>query len=543
MNAKLLTLLVGAALILPVAYAAHGNDMMDGSVQFGDCSGSTSVNSDSGGWDCTQNPEGDPFPPDAVTGHTVYASWVMNRTDDDLDDGNRSLGLPTDFAAIAGYFAFNDVLIVRDEAARAIQRECVVWFNGENLDQRPQDDNFGPENSFPSDEDEARNGTGDESYQDYDFDRDVPNCEPLFEQGNGTNTGAELHGHAAFAVAVEKGDCNPASGSEFNFRAHLDFVDPHGIYHEVQEYEYVCANSYLPGLGLGSPPGTVVNDPSEAVSGTVSDFFPATYSDEHNQDGCAVHDTGSPTDVDLGHKCNGSIRDLFTERLWITPLHEEVFDDTIEAPYNFALQIDTCAGINVYELGGKDAMGEENDYQGADRMPSGPVSAPVVGSPNPAAIYHDVAYHTWYGNGLDEFTGGNYPLFDVCTDGSSFSFNDTPRGRVVHSGQPQGTGDEEIMRGNSYDFDAGSETFGKHRTNCRVNDINWEMSTYPDEEQIDEHCYPEDHKTAQVDLYVFPDDPTGLWNAHSKGDLTGPTATYEGPGTPTGPDGNPDAGN
>lgn len=556
MNAKLLTILVGAALILPVAYAAHGNDTMNNEVRFGDCSGRTDANPDpnnnyNNAWDCTQSPSGDPFPPDLVTGHTVYASWVMERNITQLRDANRTLGLPTDFAAIAGYFAFEDRFAVRDEAARAIQRECVVWFNGMNLDQRPQDDNFGPENSFPSDEDEARNGTGDESYQDYDFDRDVPNCEPLFEQGSG-NGGDERLGHAGYAVAVEKGDCNPASGSEFKFRGHLDFVDPNGIYHEVQEYDYVCSNSFLPGLGLGSPPelsaaGISVNEPSEAVSGTVSDFFPETYSDEHNFDGCDLHDFGATNGdgvfVDLGHKCNGTLRDLFTERLWITPLHEEVFDPTIEAVYNFALQIDTCAGINIYELGGKDANGTHNDFRNAERMPGGPVDIPEVGSPNPATMYHDVAYHTWYGMGLDEFTGGNYPLFDVCTDGSSFSFNDTPRGRVVHSGPPQGTGDEEIMRGNSYDFDRDSETFAKHRTNCRVNDINWPMNTYPDDEQVGEDCYPEDHKTAQVDIYVFPEDPTGFWNMHSKGNLTGPDATYEGPGTPTGPDGNPDPRN
>lgn len=537
MNAKILTIMVGILMLVPAGYAADR--------KFGDCPD---------GYDCEEIPsDGQVFPPNAVTAHTVYASFVIERVQ------NQTFGLPTDFAAIAGYFA------EIQNATFAKQRECVVWFNGYNLDQRPDPDSFGwgAENAFPSDEDQPAGAAPnhDASFQDYDFDRDVENCLPVFDIANTTLP------PPAYAVVVEAGDCDPSSGTAHRFRGHLDFVDPNDIYHEVQEYDYECGWLGPGGLGASAVSNIAFQEPEGGqwlssgglvpdffgVGNAVQDFFPATGTDVNNNDGCQIYESpadnqdivGSqdPGSFDLGHKCNGSVNDLFTERMWITPVHATEIDPTILQPYNFALQIDTCAGMNIYEgipvtsavigAADKDAEGAGTPWGARTNPDDSEVDPQSGGAGNGKVLdtYHALAYHNYYGVGLDTLLAG-YPLYDVCTDGSSFSFDDTPRGRTVHSGPPPGLGSTEIMRGNSYDFDAGSETVGTHRTNCRHNYIDWPYSTYPP--GVGDDCYPEDHKDAQIDIYVYDADPTGgLFVLNSNG-LTGP-AVYGGPGIANGP--------
>lgn len=393
--------------------------------------------------------------PDAVTAHTVYVE-IFER-----GPSRKTSALPTDFAAVAGYFS---TVPIPD----GFQRECVLWFNGKNLDQRPGATAIG-DHAFPSDEDEPAfpsghpAGAGDHARQDYDFDRDVEGCPPEFRT-------PPVDRFGAYAVAIEAGDCDPRYGRDFKFRAHLDFVDPNGLYHEVQEYSYVCE--------WGGPMGLVPNpafpnDPTTVAPAAVRDLFPGLLPDV---EGC--RDVPEPRDwVDpenrtvyddplLWISCQQRIQGMFTETMWITPVHGPAWDPTIQREYTFALQVDTCDSSR-------------------------------------------------------------------CTNGSPYSFDDTPRGNVVHGSPPTGPGDEEIMRGNSYDFDPASPSYGMHRENCRHAGLAWKQVVVRPRAQ-DQDCYPEDHKTAQVDLYVYDTDPTqGLFMANANG-KTGPNA-YTPSGTPTGP--------
>jgi hypothetical protein len=393
---------------------------------------------------------------DAVTGHTTFVFKLQ------VQRRNSGNGLPTDFAVVAGYFEHRGGMA-------AAQRECVTWFNGYNLDQRPVGDHFGwgSRNAYPSDEDEpyapgAPAGSGDRARQDHDFDRDVDTCVPRVIEDRDPELGL-------FAVVVESGDCDPRHGRDFKFRAHLDFVDPNDIYHEVQEYSYVCPNGGRDNL-VPNPVAPLV---PQRVADAVKDLFPTDAFDDGGDCTGATpfYTTWDPQNGEFDHPeklvgCNARIQAMFLEYLWISPIHAPVWDPTIQRHYTFAIQFDTCDG-------------------------------------------------------------------NQCTDGSP-SFDDTSRSKVVHRSPPSGPGSEEIMRGNSYDFDPDSETFGKHRTNCRHVDVRWQRITdRPRAHQQD--CYPEDHRTARIDLYVFDHDPTrGLWAANANG-FTGLNA-YTGPGTPTGPD-------
>ncbi|MBW3582411.1 MAG: hypothetical protein KY455_04860 [Euryarchaeota archaeon] len=514
MNAKILAAVVGILVLIPAGYASYG-------WKFGDCNYQTGYLTT-----CSGKPNATGEPPALVTGHTVYAKFVIDALSIDLRlqaDVNNTLGLPTDFAAIAGYFVVNDtkpdidieIDVIKDVAA---QRECVVWFNGQNLDQTV--------GAHPSDEDEA--APYDDAQQDYDFDRDIDHCASEFarygyiDPDTPYNTTYIL---GAYAVAVEKGDCDPAHGSNFRYRGHLDFLDPNGIYHEVQEYDYNCLLD-LPKELVGADRGDVqpgTHTPvgvSTAVSGIVNQLFPWTYTDPQNENGCEVYatpadntgvvanttspanSTVTPGSFDLGHKCNGSIQDLFKERLWITQIHAPQYDATIQEYYTFALQVDTCAGLNIYEAFGKQTDQNLNNSS----------VYPIGGGIGEAAVS---AYHT----ALDPVgIGTPVELVDLCTDGSSFSFDDTFRGRTVHSAPPTTT--EEIMRGNSFDDNT---TVLKHRENCRDDNLDWPHNRQPSGSgTTGPDCYPEDHKTAFVDLYVYLSDPTGgQWALHTKG--TAPT--------------------
>lgn len=438
--------------------------------------------------DCNQIPYGGPLGyPDVVTGHTTFGVWIVEKF---LDPESGSAFGPSGLAAPEPTYPFPDV-----------QRECVVWLNGNNLDQRPgQGDNEPGWIHFPSDEAFAQE---DNAMQDYSFNRDAAGCGPRwltpdlddgslglptdFAAASGYFSSTEFE--ASYAIAVEKKDCHPvASGQDFRFRGHLDFVDPNGVYHEVQEYDYDCPD--VVGVPVISPP--------------VAEVFPWNQEDPHNTQGCSRTDW-LQSDDEWGHKCNGSVQDADALKLWITRFHEPVYERSVEWGYNFALQVDMCAGINVYEADGKAALGYENRFRDANRLPQGDATRLLL-------TYHDLVYHVYYGVGVDEFVAG-WPSADVCTDGSSFSMNDNPRDRILHTGYPQGEGDEEIMRGNSLDFDQDSPTFGKHRSDCRSNEMDWPMSSVPDLDSIAENCYPEDHKTAELDMYAYSDGDHPLFEA------------------------------
>lgn len=438
--------------------------------RFGDCPD---------GLECTQSPRGNSFPPRAVTGHTVYAGWWVGEpaamTDGAIPGISERIG-PVD----AGHDA-------------NVQRECLTWFNGGRLLQQPGPSNEGTGLAYPGDEAWAADSTNGHGPQDYSFNRDAPGCghhhngAALDEGTLGLPTDwAAVAGYfssvefdAEYIVLVEKGDCDPVNeGKDHRFRARLDFEDPNGLHHEVQEYDYVCP--------AGGPKNLV---PAPGVPAFLLESAGLGDGDPHNEEGC--------TETRTGDKCVGSLHDLFTERLWITKVHEPVLDRTVERVYNFALQTDTCSGINIHELGGKRAMGPDNDYMDAHRLPDDNVTRWLL-------LYNEVAYFTYYSLGLDEFLEG-WPLYDLCTDGSSFSFTGEPRGRVVHGGPPNGRGDEEIMRGNSYDFEPDSPTFGMHRADCRVQEFDWPLNTYPPGPPVsDIQCYVEDHKNGLVDLWAYP---------------------------------------
>lgn len=615
MNAKILTVVIGLMFLLPAGYAA--------SYKFQDCSedpdnpladdpyySEYDNHTHSGPRHADEHyryrecaPDGTSGVPDLVTGHTVYAKWVMEDFEIIDRNNNQALGLPTDFAAVAGYFVDIDITKTEVNENLAKQRECVVWFNGENLDQRPLDDGLSADstNRFPSDEEPLDD---DSSFQDYDFDRDVTSCGPE-ELNVNLNTTSATYQYGDFAVAVEKGDCNPAKGTNFRFRAHLDFVDPNGIYHEVQEYDYNCLldipyegglcddyqvadgavgantgvpsqdtgvdadndtqNETTPGYGGASPgddyplgcassagANQSIRDPffgigtdvivpgSTLVSDAVNDLFPWTYTDPHNNNGCQVganpptanpsadpdapsnatntddvNDTSPSADpnataasVDLGHKCNGTIQDLFKERLWITRVHEPQFDETIGDWYTFAIMVDTCSGLNPYDLTGKNDS-YSYPYDSKDIVET----ATGYAGDNTPLVNYDVggAYDTWYSLGL----GPGFPLPDACTDGSSFSFDDTNRGLTAHTAAPGSI--EEIMRGNSFN------ATNQHREDCREDwnrepyneaDGGWPVNIWPPGTD-QTTCYPEDHKTAQIDLYIYDFDPTGLFEDHN----------------------------
>lgn len=420
--------------------------------------------------------------PDPVAGHTTFAFWYVEQHP---MWGSASGSAPSPSGPSAPG---------PTTASPNAQRECVTWFDGRNLDQRPgKDDNKPGLIHYPSDETLAAEGS---AMQDYSFNRDAPGCAPHSVSSGPAESSLGLptdfaaasgffHStifEATYAIAVEKEVCDPVKSRDFRFRGHLDFVDPNGVYHEVQEYDF-DACPQLAGLpSLGAPP--------------VEQVFPWNRNDTSNTQGCLRTDS-LHLENEWGHKCNGTMQDPVRQRLWITRLHETVFDPTVDWIYNFALQIDTCSGINVYEADGKAARGAENDYKDAHRFPDGNATALLQ-------TYHDLTYHRYYDHGVDDLVDG-WPSADVCTDGSSFSFNANPRDRRIHSTPPPAPGDEQIMLGNSFDFDEDSHTLGNHRTNCRTNDMDWPMSTYPDQKTIGEDCYPEDHKTAQIDVYGYSD--------------------------------------
>lgn len=594
MNAKILAAVVGILVLVPAGYASYG-------WKFGDCF----YDDAEGPYELTcdkSKPNASGEPPELVTGHTVYAKFIIDAEKIQQKNQKDTLFLSTDFAAIAGYFVVNKTISAHEDIRVLAQRECVVWFNGQNLDQRPDPDNFDTTNGtndFPSDEDE--NAPYDRSQQDYDFDRDVLSCAPEGYESWVWANATYNYTLGAYAVAVEKGDCDPAHGSNFRYRGHLDFVDPNGLYHEVQEYDYNCfldiPKEHLACIGedqfpesdrvatpnekaftehgrttSGLSPKAVNGNASrgplcgpeagdsvalfsgihgdvgvgEHVSGIVEQLFPWTYTDPQNQAGCEAYATPAdntnvapnatdpvnssvtPGHFDLGHKCNGSIQDLFKERLWITPVHAPQYDASIQEYYTFALQVDTCAGLNIYEVKGKPYTTPDGTGQNGSQYPNTvPFQSTVMD------IYTKTVLQTGYGI-LDQIGADGVPLehVDLCTDGSSFSFDDTFRGRTVHSSAP--TSAEEIMRGNSFDSDQTSSSFGKHRENCRYDKIedaphNYNPTGEPnDPNQVD--CYPEDHKTAFVDLYVYLSDPTGgQWALHTKGlgTPTPPTQTTQ----------------
>lgn len=484
-----LSLLLIASLVVVLPHGetapvtpADGANSQDDPVgnKFGDCPTFAS---------CEQTPlEGLSFGyPDLVAGHTTFGAWMVFIAPIWQSSDSSSASGPSGLSAPEPTYTFPDV-----------QRECVVWLNGSNLDQRAgQGDNEPGLIHFPSDEALLQ---GDGAMQDYSFNRDAAGCAPHsvtpdpgdgslglpsdFAAASGFFSSTEFQ--ANYAIAVEKEGCDPVEyGQDFRFRGRLDFVDPNGVYHEVQEYDYgPCP---VVGVPVPSPP--------------LDEAFPWNQNDRHNTQGCSRTDW-LQSDDEWGHKCNGSVQDPVTRKLWITRFHEPVYDTTVEWGYNFALQVDTCAGINVYEAEGKAAMGVENHYQDAHRLPQGNATRLLL-------TYHDLTYHSHYGAGVNEFVEDRtWP--DVCTDGSSFSLatnhpTSDYRDRVLHTGLPQGEENEEIMRGNSFDSDENSLTYGKHRTHCRANEMDWPMSTFPNQAWIDERCYPEDHKTTEVDIYAYSD--------------------------------------
>lgn len=534
MNAKTLTLLVALLVSFPAGYAAIGNyefweSCEDPAEAVNDPNDTnpyyvrnynTSSSDDGSSTNHYEQCAPDGIFPDLVTGHTVYAKWVHTKyTTYDEDFAGRSLGLPTDFAALAGYYFESEVKIEPPPVSGAAswQRECVVWFNGQNLDMRPDPDAFDATNDFPSDEDEPGNDT---SFQDYDFDRDVAGCGPEYSVGtSGPGNYSYEASYGTYAVVVEEGDCNPvASGGDYRFRAFLDFSDPNGIYHEVQEYDYTCLFGTKTAAEFTLTPAGADGCPNDADASVlvcapvpggvasadvVKQLFPWTASDPNNENGCAVHATpadnndldsttadpdaanvtdpanhtpsasagSDPGHFDLGNKCNGTVQDLFTERLWMTRVHAPQFDARISDYYTFALMVDTCDGLNIFELEGK------SDDPTAHPLPLSSGAYDLTKTTQDAGLR---GLHKW------------------CTDGSSFSFDDTNRGSVTHDLAP--TGVEEIMRGNSEGD--GTVAAGKHRENCRANDVDWAANDHPPGTS-DVTCYPEDHRTAAVDLFIY----------------------------------------
>lgn len=531
--------------------------------------------------------------PELVTGHTVHSRWVVEESGwsgageedafplrmpdgqagphpaDDPITGDASGEGPSSAASVASTVAFQ-------------QRECPVWFNGTALAIETLHDDT---DDFPSDEDPVPPAY---ATQDYPFGRVVDGCGPEASPGEGTLLGlatdfavlsgyfaynfetlvegddgpetGSFHKHGEFAVAVERGDCDPFDGNGFRFRGHLSFTDPNGIHHEVQEYDYHCLAS-APAMRSGCAPakeadavvahqserflgektdpatrhqevegvgpcrtdlgtmrasvqvpligyvGATLVEPITIVSDAVGDLFPWTYTDPDNEHGCTLHATPAdtadpekdhPGHYDLGHKCNGTIQDLFKERLWITRVHGPTVDATTGAHYTFAMMVDTCAGLNIHEAGGHG----ETDARGYPTGPSTPLTGPLT------SWYSALFMDNWHGMTRHRWTP------DMCADGSSLSFDDTPRSLTAHVAPPS---DGELLEGNAYD-----EATETHRDHCRtpdpfVEDGGWPLNLWPGHGLYETFpgCWVEDHNAAEIDLFVYDFDPTGLFEAYA----------------------------
>lgn len=419
-------------------------------------------------------PDGGAVVPALVTGHTVYTYTTLvvegDTTFDPMRDGYR---LPS--VSTPEFHGTEDVEeripATKDTSvAGGLQAECVVWANGENVASMPYLDDFDLTNDHFSDEDQLSDGN-DTASQDYDLDRIVESCGPETLPDEGRFVGvptdfgilqghflfidltAETYDYGDYAVVVESGDCDPRDGTGFSYRGHLDFIDPNGVYHDVQEYDYSCTDTAAAGIGL--------------LDGL---YTTGGIDDPYNTQGCTRTQALLPgTMADSGHKCRGTVRDLLTERLWITRIHGAQFDPTIGDFYTFALAVDTCSGRNVH-----DADGMQTDP--AYMLPGSASTSP-----------------------------------DLCTDGSSYSLDNTRRGNVIHAAQP-GT-IEELMRGNAYNET--NEHREAYRHDARTPDGGWPFNEFPRGTNIPPDGYPEDHKAALVDLYIVRDDPTGRFDQHA----------------------------
>ncbi|MBW3582554.1 MAG: hypothetical protein KY455_05585 [Euryarchaeota archaeon] len=432
---------------------------------------------------CDAVPEDDgPFPPLLVTGHTVYAAWTGVHGVVRTGPGATAHGDP-DPEAPGG-------LPTRIPDGRLAQAECIVWVTGERLSFHPaeheaallaEDGSVKPiiANDHPSDADED-DPRFQERFRDHDPDHEGVGCDAdladpappgLVDWGLPTDFAA-LSGlftptdgrTTRFAAAVEAGDCAPGEGSSLRFRAHLDFIDPWGVPHEVVEFDHVC------------PPALEVADDA------LHDTFPDA-SDRYGQEGCKVREPTVTEDAvytDLGGHCAALVSDRTRERFWLTATHAPVYEPTIGRYYSFALVVDTCAAVNDQDLEGRDGRYDvDGTFERVRRS-----QATVLGA-----------------GGVDQ-----RPV-DRCTDGSSLSFDDTLRRRVEHLRPPAEW--DEVLRGNALNTNLQSLDWGTHRPSCRSPDLVWPHNEAP---YASSDCYAEDHMAAAVDLHLFEEDPTGLWN-------------------------------
>ncbi|MBW3582553.1 MAG: hypothetical protein KY455_05580 [Euryarchaeota archaeon] len=333
-----------------------------------------------------------------------------------------------------------------------VQGECVVWLSGDQLDWRPR---YDPGDNYPSDADEPQ---GDGSGEDHDPDVEDATCEDTGVRDPSLPADA-FAGHATDFAALT-GMFTPTAGGTAAFAAATEAGD--------------CA----PGEGT-----------EIRFRGHLDFISPnGIYHEVMEFDHICKEKLEFIDDVDhqLVHDDRQPARDRVRERFWLTRTHAPAYDPTIDRYYTFALVVDTCAGQNVHE-GDVEVDGAVGQAAGAAR------SAQAL---------------------LLDHLGPSSQTVDRCTDGSSWSFDDTPRQTVEHTGPPTDGGYEQsVMRGDSFNLDRTSVTFGLHRESCRSPDLVW---PYNNDWPMYGDCYAEDHLGAAVDLHMFQEDPTGgSWAAYS----------------------------